>query len=119
MDPVHTDFVNSVAFSSNGSCIISGSDDNSVQVWDALIGKKKHVLNGHTGLVNSVAFSSDGSYIVSGSKDKSVRVWDVLTDEGKHLLNGHTDSVNSVTFQVMAAILSLALWTHQLDFGMP
>jgi WD40 repeat protein len=44
----HTDSVNSVAFSSDGSHIVSGSSDNSVRVWDALTGKEKHVLNGHT-----------------------------------------------------------------------
>jgi WD40 repeat protein len=70
--------VNAVAFSSDGSRIVSGSRDNSVWVWDALTGEEKHVLNGHTDFVNSVAFSSDGSRIVSGSYDKSVRVWDVL-----------------------------------------
>jgi hypothetical protein len=63
----HTDSVNSVAFSSDGSRIVSGSWDKSVRVWDALTGEEKHVLNGHTDSVNSVAFSSDGSRIVSGS----------------------------------------------------
>jgi WD40 repeat protein len=67
--------VNAVAFSSDGSRIVSGSDDRSVRVWDALTGGEKHVLNGHTDSVRSVAFSSDGSRIVSGSGDKSVRVW--------------------------------------------
>ena len=68
----HTESVNSVAFSSDGSCIISGSSDTSVQVWDVLTGKEKHVLNGHTNLVTLVAFSSNGSHIVLGSWDKSV-----------------------------------------------
>jgi WD40 repeat protein len=40
--------VNAVAFSSDGSCIVSGSSDNLVRVWDILTGKEKHVLNGHT-----------------------------------------------------------------------
>jgi WD40 repeat protein len=90
--------VNSVAFSSDGSRIVSGSWDKSVRVWDALTGEEKHVLNGHTHWVKSVAFSSDGSRIVSGSGTNSVRVWDALTGEEKHVLNGHTDSVNSVAF---------------------
>ncbi|PPQ92961.1 hypothetical protein CVT25_000161, partial [Psilocybe cyanescens] len=82
----------------DGSCIVSGSWDKSVRVWDALTGNEKLVLNGHTDSVNSVAFSSDGSCIVSGSQDKSVRVWDALIGNQKLVLNGHTDLVNSVAF---------------------
>ncbi|PPQ86834.1 hypothetical protein CVT25_012554, partial [Psilocybe cyanescens] len=87
-----------VAFSSDGSRIVSGSSDNSVRAWDALTGDEKLVLNGHTDLVYSVAFSSDGSHIVSGSSDESVRVWDALTGDEKLVLNGHTNLVNSVAF---------------------
>ena len=82
--------INSVAFSKDGSLISAGSNNGLVQVWDALTGKEKHMLNGHTSSVNSVAFSSDGSHIVSGSHDNSVRVWDALMDEEMHVLNSHT-----------------------------
>jgi WD40 repeat protein len=84
----HTDAVWSVAFSSDGTRIVSGSFDNSVRVWDASTGAELKTLNGHTGYVSSVAFSSDGTRIVSGSSDNSVRVWDALTgalkDDGLH-----------------------------------
>jgi len=55
----HTGSVNSVAFSNDGTQIVSGSWDDLVWVWDALMGKELNVLNGHTGHVNSVAFSND------------------------------------------------------------
>ncbi|PPQ84461.1 hypothetical protein CVT25_007992, partial [Psilocybe cyanescens] len=90
--------VNVVTFSANGSCIITGSWDNSIRVWDALTGNKKLVLNGHTSEVYSVSFSSGGSDIVSGSRNKSVQVWDALTGNKKRVLNGHTNLVNSVAF---------------------
>jgi WD40 repeat protein len=35
----HTESVNSVAFSTDGTYIVSGSSDNSVRVWDASTGK--------------------------------------------------------------------------------
>ena len=31
----HSDFVRSVAFSPDGSKIVSGSDDKTIKVWDA------------------------------------------------------------------------------------
>ena len=90
--------VNSVAFSTDGTRIVSGSDDKSVRVWDVLMGEQLNVLNGHTELVTLVTFSMDGMRIVSGSCDESVRVWDTLTAEQLNVLNGHTDWVNSAAF---------------------
>jgi len=94
----HTLLVSSVAFSTDGTCIVSGSRDKLVRVWDASTGKELNVLNGHTDPVRSVAFSTDGTRIVSGSDDKSVRVWDALTGKELSGLNGHTLSVDSVAF---------------------
>ncbi|KZP33641.1 hypothetical protein FIBSPDRAFT_1036166, partial [Athelia psychrophila] len=64
----------SVAFSPDGSKIVSGSSDKTVRVWDAVTGQAAlPPLEGHENEVFSVSFSSDGSKIVSGSSDKTVR----------------------------------------------
>ena len=65
-------FVNTVAFSPDGKHIVSGSDDESVWVWEVSTGNQLKELKGHTNSVTSVAFSPDGKHIVSGSDDKSV-----------------------------------------------
>ena len=68
----HTDAVYSVAFSPDGKRIVSGSDDKTVQVWDADTGQPiGQPLTGHTDAVSSVAFSPDGKRIVSGSDDNT------------------------------------------------
>ncbi|KAK2731274.1 hypothetical protein FQN57_003536 [Myotisia sp. PD_48] len=56
-----TDWVMSVAFSPDGSKIVSGSGDNTVRVWEVATGKLLQTLEGHSGSVTSVAFSPDGS----------------------------------------------------------
>jgi hypothetical protein len=73
----HTSYVRSVAYSPDGSRIVSGSDDNTVRVWDAsnLAAGPLATGSGHTGSVRSVAYSPDSSRIVSGSYDNTVRVW--------------------------------------------
>ena len=90
--------VTAVAVSLSGKQIVTGLEDNLVQVWDASTGDKLKVLKGHTSLVASVAFSPDSKQIVSGSYDKSVRVWDVSTGDKLKVLKGHTKSVASVAF---------------------
>jgi WD40 repeat protein len=88
----------SVAFSKDGTQIVSGSSDKSVRVWDASTGAALQQLNGHTDWVRTVAFSHDGIHIVSGSDDRSVQVWDASTGVTLQQLNGHTGPVNSVAF---------------------
>ncbi|KZP01979.1 WD40 repeat-like protein, partial [Athelia psychrophila] len=96
----HNDRVASVAFSLDGMKIVSGSDDKTVRVWDALTGQELlPPLQGHDEYVTSVAFSPDGLKIVSGSDDNTIRVWDALT--GQELLaplEGHDEYVTSVGF---------------------
>ncbi|KAG6331608.1 hypothetical protein ID866_7480 [Astraeus odoratus] len=98
----HTDEVMSVAFSPDGTRIISGSHDNTVRVWDAEKGKGVQIgrpLEGHSNGVTSVAFSPDGTRIIAGLHDHTVRVWD--TERGVQIgspLQGHSSWVTSVAF---------------------
>jgi WD40 repeat protein/tetratricopeptide (TPR) repeat protein len=80
----HAGPVTSVAVSSNGELIASGSQDNTVKVWDARTGQELRTLKGHTNPVTSVVFSSDGGRIVSSSEFGPVKVHDART--GKELL---------------------------------
>jgi WD40 repeat protein len=68
----HSDIVSSVAFSRDGSRIVSGSLDNTVLLWDTadLASGPLATGSGHSSSVESVAFSPDGSRIVSGSWER-------------------------------------------------
>jgi WD40 repeat protein len=69
----HTNWVFSVVFSWDGKCIVSGSRDQTIRVWDAETGEVVvGPLKGHTNSVSSVAFSQDCKCIASGSGDQTI-----------------------------------------------
>ena len=106
--------INCIALSKDGSLIVSGSGDRSVQVWDAKTGEQLRELQGHTRCVHSVAFSPDGNQIVSGSWDQSVRVWDANTGEQLRELQGHTSGVTSVAFSLDGNQIVSGSWDHSV-----
>ncbi|CUA73703.1 putative WD repeat-containing protein slr0143 [Synechocystis sp, PCC 6803 substr. Kazusa] [Rhizoctonia solani] len=71
----HSGSVTSLAFSSDGKLLASGSNDRTVLVWDIQNGTLTGGSDvGHTAPVNSVAFSPDGSHVASGTNDGTIRV---------------------------------------------
>ncbi|HET9657515.1 MAG TPA: hypothetical protein VFP72_19345, partial [Kineosporiaceae bacterium] len=80
----HTGWVTAVAFGQlDGRPVaISGSNDNTVRVWDAATGTPiGDPFTGHISRVNAVAFGQlDGRPVaISGSDDHTMRVWDAAT----------------------------------------
>jgi WD40 repeat protein len=71
----HDAGVTDVAFSADGSFVVSASQDGSLRVWRAADGSMIWDLVGHTKTVHSVDISPDGSLIVSGSDDRTARLW--------------------------------------------
>jgi WD40 repeat protein/DNA-binding XRE family transcriptional regulator len=94
----HTAGVTSVAFSPDGKTALSGSDDNSLILWDMASGEIIRRFEGHTGGVTRVAFSQDGKTALSGSYDKSLILWDVATGQATRRLEGHVDWITGLAF---------------------
>ena len=101
----HTGQIRTVRFSHDGELLLSGGDDHTLKVWDALwetdeaaqaqSALRKQLLTraemtdlpngllvtlrGHGSLVSSSAWSGDGKTVVSGSFDTTVRTWQLAT----------------------------------------
>ena len=92
----HIGPVRSVALSSDGDHIVSGSDDRTIRIWNITTGQTVlGPFQGHTGCIMSVAFSSDDKHIVSGSADKTIRIWDAEVVSNTDSYNG--DSSDEAT----------------------
>jgi WD40 repeat protein len=100
----HHDWVNSIAFSPNGKLLASGSEDNTIKLWEVKTGatlrtlKKRWWRKGHDAPVRSVAFSPDGKILASGSDDNTVKLWDIKTGKVLRSLPGNGLCVKMVLF---------------------
>ena len=94
----HQNWVCSVAFSPDGTRLVSGSADRTIKLWAAQTGELLRTLTGHEHGVWTVAFSPDGRSIASGSADQTVRVWETATGTCQQILSGHNNWVWIVAF---------------------
>ena len=81
-------WVNAVAFSPDGTILVSGSGggDNTIRLWDAKTGRHIRSITEHGDTVTSVAFSPDSQTLASGSWDRTIRLWDPRTGQEKKTL---------------------------------
>jgi WD40 repeat protein len=94
----HFGGVESVAIAPDGFTALSGSQDQTLRLWDLKTGSTLRTFVGHTDGVASIAITSDGRRALSGSYDKTLRLWDLASGTTLLTFTGHTDRVNSVAF---------------------
>ena len=75
--------------------VISGTDDNTIRVWDSSTGQCVQSLKGHKERVNSISVLPN-ECIVSGSDDNTIRVWNLLSGECIQILGGDNESISHV-----------------------
>jgi WD40 repeat protein/ABC-type uncharacterized transport system involved in gliding motility auxiliary subunit len=95
---VFTSGVQGVAFSPDGTRLVTASADDTAKVWDVETGEEIATLAGHTGDVIGAAFSPDGEMIATSSADNTVRLWDPDSGEELAVLEGHRSVVWRVAF---------------------
>jgi WD40 repeat protein len=95
----HAEQVNSLAITSKGDMLASGSQDGTITLWDAYSGELKGKLQGHDGPVFSVDFNPfEPKRLVSGSGDGLVKVWNTQDMVERHSFSGHKDYVLCVKY---------------------
>ena len=76
----HTTAVTSVAFSSNGTQLVSWSVDHTLRLWDVKSGRLiLGPLKGPEDWILFVAFSPNGQSIISVSMGGDASIWDAVT----------------------------------------
>jgi len=94
----HSGWIQTLAFSPDGTTLASGSHVHTIRLWDLQTGQCLKTLRGHTGCIQALAFSPDGMTLASASHDHTIRLWSLQTGQCVQTLVGHGDRVLFITF---------------------
>jgi WD40 repeat protein len=91
----HTNRVEAVAFTPDGTKALSGANDQTLILWDIATGQVIRRFEGHTEMVGTVAMHPDGRHALSGSNDTTMILWDLETGQAIRTFQA-TDEVQGV-----------------------
>ncbi|AEO68479.1 e45387d5-f541-4073-a529-f7352eaf8961 [Thermothielavioides terrestris] len=97
----HRNPITCVAFHPVFSSLASGSEDQTIKIWDWELGELERTIKGHTKAVLDVDFGGPrgNTLLASCSSDLTIKLWDP-SDDYKNIrtLPGHDHSVSAVRF---------------------
>ncbi|KAK5991373.1 Vegetative incompatibility HET-E-1-like protein [Cladobotryum mycophilum] len=93
----HEDWVRSIAFSTNGRQLASGSDDQTVRIWDTEYGLVQHTLPIPRAYIYSVAISSRNE-VAAGTDNSVIMIWDLITGKENRKIGVSTSPVYCLDF---------------------
>ncbi len=96
--PGHSNGVSSIAISSDGQTLASGSFDKTIKVSNLRTGQEIQSLRGHSGRVLSVAIHPKEPILATGSDDKTIKLWNLKTGQEIRTLFEDLGWVYSVAF---------------------
>lgn len=86
----HTAEVRVVAFSPDGSQVLTGGLDGIAILWDIRDGRMLREFSGFSDpRLRTVAFSPNGKYLLVGSQDGTVLIWDRVKNVENYLYTGN------------------------------
>ena len=84
----HANFIYGVAFSPDGSSLVSVGGDRKIFIYDGKTGQVNTELidssGGHTGSIFGVSWAKDSKSFVTCSADRTVKMWDAEAGKVKH-----------------------------------
>lgn len=94
----HGDRITALAFSTDGTKLVSGSVDKTARVWSLSDAKFPEISQfaGHDAPVRAVAFNADSQQVLSGAESGSLKLWTVADEQEAMDFAGHQGAIVSV-----------------------
>jgi len=73
--------IDGLAFTPDGTRLVTGADDGTVRLWDLQTGKAVHRFDDGGVGFDSVTVTNDGRYVIAGSNDQTIICWDLETGD--------------------------------------
>ena len=102
----HTAAIYGMAWSPDGRILASGSEDNTIRIWNPDTYGTLHVLRGLPDRVRSLAFHPDGQTLAGGVNDGTIRLWNPNTGALKAILLTGYRGDNRIAFSPNGQILA-------------
>lgn len=100
--------ISSVTFSFDSSLLASGSNSNTIAIWDIANHELQHTLSGHTGGIGSLVFFPASFLLVSCSHDRTIKIWDAATGKlQKTLTDNEGGIILTMAFSPNSEFLAL------------
>lgn len=94
----HRDVINSLAFSLDGTLLVSGSDDKTANLWDIQTGGVIRTFCDDTSIVLVASISPDSTAIALGTSNGAIRLWGVRSGKCHSNGAGHGSAVTAIIF---------------------
>ena len=94
----HTERVLGVSATADGKYAATGSNDNSLKIWDLQSGECLKTINPHSYYLKNLDATPDLNLVVTsgGSQDTILRLWNYKDLEPRGELIGHTNRINDL-----------------------
>ncbi len=111
----HTAPVKWIEFSPDGQTLASGSEDNTIRLWDTSTVKLKSTCLEHKDEVVLFTFCPSGKTLASTSGSSDIQIWDVQTGKVLKTFEAGVTPIYSITFSPDGALLLIIGNTDDYD----
>lgn len=99
----HDSRINVIAWSPDGTYLVSGDVDGIMLVWNFDLNTQSWVsqeVTGHSGSITQLVWNSDSTMIASNSTDDTVRIWEQNTSNGNWEVTilSHPENINDIAW---------------------